>query len=116
MKDERLVQIFRDNKCILSEVRLANGFWSRLRGLTFYRELPGIDGLLLYPCNGVHMFWMRFDLSLVYLDRKGKVLHIVEQIKPNRIGPRIKGAYYVLEARPGFPGENNLQVGDVLGW
>ncbi|HYH04289.1 MAG TPA: DUF192 domain-containing protein [Bacillota bacterium] len=116
MKDERLVQIFRNNECILTNVRLAESFGARMRGLMFYSEWPGIDGLLLYPCNAVHMFWMRFDLSLIYLDRDGKVLHIVERIRPNQIGPRIKDAYFVLETRPGFPGEYQLQIGDVLGW
>lgn len=111
-----LVQVYRNDRCLLNHIKLARDFGTRWRGLMFYPELPGIDGLLLYPCNAVHLFWMRFELSLIYLDHGGKVLHLVDRIGPNRIGPTIKGAYYVLETRPGFPGASGLRIGDQLEW
>lgn len=111
-----LVQVYRYEKCLLNHIKLARDFATRLRGLMFYPELPGIDGLLLYPCKAVHLFWMRFDLSLIYLDRQGKVVHLIDRIPPNRIGPTIKDAYYVLETRPGFPTASGLRIGDLLDW
>jgi uncharacterized membrane protein (UPF0127 family) len=116
MKSDPTVTIYRAGQCLLPRVRVAERFGTRWRGLMFYRQMPGIDGLLLYPCNSVHMFWMRFALSLIYLDRDGRILQVVERIAPNRIGPIVKGACYVLETDPGLPGRMQLTCGERLQW
>jgi uncharacterized membrane protein (UPF0127 family) len=115
MRKDTIVSIYRaDHQCLLPRVKVAQRFGTRWRGLMFYPQMPGIDGMLLYPCNCVHMFWMRFSLSLIYLDRDGCILKMVEQIVPNRFGPLVKDAYYVLEARPGLPGQRQLTRGQRL--
>jgi uncharacterized protein len=112
----RLVAVFRGEEKLFSRVKLAGSFWLRLRGLMFYRTMPAIDGLLLYPCSSVHMFWMWFPLDLVYLDREGKVLWVEEGLRPNRVGPGVKGAFYVLEANEGTVGRLRIKIGDRLSW
>ena len=51
------------------EVELADSFFSRLRGLMFRRRLKEGCGLLLAPCNSVHMLFMRFAIDVIYLDK-----------------------------------------------
>jgi uncharacterized membrane protein (UPF0127 family) len=114
MMPDSLVTIYRGGQCLFPKVRLAASFSARWRGLMFYPQMPGIDGLLLYPCNSVHMFGMRFALGLIYLDRDGRILRVVERIVPNQIGPFVKEAYYVLEIGPGLPGQ--LACGEWLSW
>jgi uncharacterized membrane protein (UPF0127 family) len=111
-----IVTVYRDGQCLLPAVRVAERFGTRWRGLMFYPQMPGIDGLLLYPCNSVHLFWMRFALCLLYLERNGQILQIVERIAPNRIGPIVKGAYYVLETQPGLSSQKQLNCGERLSW
>jgi uncharacterized membrane protein (UPF0127 family) len=117
MRLDLTVTIYREGgQCLLPKVRIAERFGTRWRGLMFYRQMPEIDGLLLYPCNSVHMFWMRFALSLVYLDRNGQILRVVEKIAPNQIGPIVKDAYYVLETYPDLPSQMKLAYGERLRW
>lgn len=54
---------------------------------------------ILTPCNGIHMLFMRFPLDVVYLDADGKVLRVIEKLRPWRLGPVIREARYVLEFR-----------------
>lgn len=114
--NDPIVTIYRDGQCLLPMVRVAERFGTRWRGLMFYPQMPGIDGLLLYPCNAVHMFGMRFALSLIYLERDGRILRLMDRITPNRIGPIVKGAYYVLETQPGWPSQKQLNCGERLEW
>jgi uncharacterized membrane protein (UPF0127 family) len=115
--EQTLLRVFRRERLLAVRVKLAADFLSRLRGLMFYRDWPGgIDGLLLYPCNSVHLFWMRFDLCLIYLDSDGRILELTDRIGPNRIGPTVRGARYVLEARPGIGAECGLRRGECLWW
>lgn len=81
----------------------------------FYREMPAIDGLLLYPCQMVHLFWMRFPLDLVYLDRD-KTVVLIETKYPNQVGAFVKNAYYVLEITAGAGKAKNIRAGDRFDW
>lgn len=112
----QFISIFRGNEPVFARIKIADDFGGKLRGLMFYRELPGIDGLLLYPCNMVHLFWMRFPLDLVYISRDREVLFITGTISPNRFGPLVRDAYYVLETGAGTVAAKNIQTGEVLWW
>ena len=112
---EQIVTIHNDSKIILNRVKLAQNFRQRLRGLMFYRDFPGIDGLLLYPCKLVHMLWMRFPVDLAYLSRKKEVLFTVDVLVPNKFGPLILDAYYVLEMPAGVSLLKTLRQGTGCG-
>jgi uncharacterized membrane protein (UPF0127 family) len=114
--DRQIVAVYRREQCLIPRVRLAGSFATRWRGLMFYPQMPGIDGLLLYPCHAVHMLGMRFALSLIYLDRQGRILRLVDRIAPFRPGPVVRGAYYVLETYPGLPGKMQMAHGQQLRW
>jgi uncharacterized protein len=111
-----MIVIYRGQDLILSRVKLARNFWQRLRGLMFYRDFPGIDGLLLYPCNFRHMLWMRFPVDLIYLSREKDVLFRVDVLVPYKFGPWIKDAYYVLEMQAGVCAAKNIKIGDRIWW
>ncbi len=46
--------------------RLANNFWTRLRGLMGVRDLPAGDGLLLKPANQIHTHFMAIPIDVLY--------------------------------------------------
>ena len=46
------------------------------------RPLPPATGLLITPCNSIHMCFMRFAIDAVYLDQQGKILKITCHLRP----------------------------------
>lgn len=64
------------------EVMLADSFFARLAGLMFRRRLPPATGLLLVPCNSVHMCFMRFAIDVVYIDKDYNIIKVVRNLKP----------------------------------
>jgi len=91
------VAIYRGADCLFPQISCAARFMTRLRGLMFYPHYPNFDGLLLIPCQSVHMFWMCFPLDLVYLALDGRILTTVSNLAPGRVGPSFKKAVAVLE-------------------
>ena len=67
-------------------------------------------------CNGIHTFGMSFDLDVVFLDGKGRVLELVRLFGPGRNPRRVREAVYVLEVPVGTIGKSGTQVGDELTW
>lgn len=86
------------------EVAVAIGPRARLLGLAgLTREQAGA-GLLIPRCTGVHTFWMRFELDLVFLDRDGAPLARRLGVPPRSLAWR-RGAAAVLELPSPLGGE-----------
>lgn len=49
------------------------------------RELPEGSGILITPCSSIHMFFMRFPIDVIFLDRDNAVVKVVHRIKPWRV-------------------------------
>ena len=93
------------------EVELAENFLSRLRGLMFRRQLEAGRGLLLAPCNSVHMLFMRFAIDVIYLDENFRIKKIVRDLTP-WLGMSICfGAWGALELPSGEAERLKLAVG-----
>lgn len=80
----------------------AEGFWARLKGLMFVSSIdPGV-GLWIGSCRGIHTFFMRFPIDVIFLSRELKVLKLCPQVRPGRFGPYCAAASSVLECEAGF--------------
>ncbi|WP_081700519.1 DUF192 domain-containing protein [Sulfobacillus thermosulfidooxidans] len=86
----------RTGEVIGSHVKVARTFWQRFKGLMGTTTLAIGRGMLFPHTNSVHMFFMHYPLCVVYLTRDFVVLRRVV-LKPWRIGPIIKGTYWILE-------------------
>lgn len=86
----------RSGEVIASQVTVAQSFGQRLKGLMGTDWLSADRGMLFPRTNAVHMCFMRYPLCVLYLTRELVVLRVVV-IRPWRIGPVVKGAYWVLE-------------------
>lgn len=71
--------------CLASRCEVADTFFTRFCGLQLRKELPEGCGLLLSPCNSIHMFFMRFPIDVLFLDDALKVVGMCEGIKPWRV-------------------------------
>ncbi len=82
-----------------------NGFWCRLRGLTFRRDLSPGEGLLLVEArpsrlgSAIHMWGMWMDLGVVWLDPGGSVIDRRHARRGGIYLPK-RPAQYVLEGHP----------------
>lgn len=66
------------------ELKLADTFFSRFRGLMLREALQPNQGLLITRCPSVHSLFMRFAIDVVYLDQSGLVTRCAPQLKPWR--------------------------------
>ena len=64
------------------DIEIAESFLSRFCGLMLRKNLPEGRGLLLAPCNSVHMGFMRFAIDVIYLDENFCIKKIVRNLRP----------------------------------
>ena len=97
-------------------VGLADGAWSRLRGLLGRESLADGEGLLLSPCRAIHMYGMRFSIDVAFMDPEGYVVATYDGIQPGRRTRVHRDARYALEVPVGTLAESGTRVGDMLEW
>lgn len=102
------------NTVLASNCEVASTFFARLRGLQFRKELPPGHGMLITPCNSIHMFFMRFPIDALFIDPENRIVHICEGIKPWRVSGNVKGACCVLELPSGTVSSTGTAAGDIL--
>lgn len=62
-------------------VRLADSWYSRLRGLLASPPLLSSEALVLKPCSAVHGFGLQYTIDVAFIDREGVILRCA-QLKP----------------------------------
>ena len=93
-------------RCLVAGTPLA-----RLRGLLGRRELGNGEGLLLWPASSIHMFFMRFPIDAVFVDRELTVRKVVPGLRPWQIAFG-KGSRAVLELPAGECDRRGIAAGD----
>jgi hypothetical protein len=104
----------RTGAVVAANVRQAESFLSRLRGLIGSKPLAAGEALLLVGESSIHTFLMGFPIDVAYLDSRGVVLRIDERMPPYRLGPIVRGTKRVLEMAPGAVSGLDLRVGDRI--
>lgn len=94
-------------------IRLADGFFRRLRGLLFAPALQSGQGLLIRPCAAVHTAFMTYPIDIVFLDRAGRIRRIVPRLVPWRTAAS-GGAYQAMELAAGEAARLGLAAGQSL--
>jgi uncharacterized membrane protein (UPF0127 family) len=70
-------------------------------GLMFRRSLSSGEGMWIAPCSGIHTFFMRFAIDVVFLDRGQRVVRAYEALGRWRMVPLVIGAHSVVELPAG---------------
>jgi uncharacterized protein len=97
-----------DGATVCERCALADNSWTRLKGL-----LEDGEGLLIRPTGSIHMFFMRFPIDAIFLDRELRILKVVPDLKPWRMAAR-RGAKQVLEIAAGEAERRGLEPGTQL--
>lgn len=92
----------------------AGTFLARGRGLMMAPPLPEGGGLVIDPCNSIHMFFMRYPLDVLFVDKDGLVVFMYAGIKPWRVGRIVKGAKLAVELPVGAIAASKTEVGDKV--
>lgn len=108
-----MYRLQRQGLCLSADIRIANTYLSRLRGLLFTRPLPQGAGLLLKDCNSIHMFFMTYAIDLAFLDKNMHVVALHKSIRPWRLAS-CRRASHVLELGMGSIDALDLHVGQQL--
>jgi uncharacterized membrane protein (UPF0127 family) len=86
---------------------------SRKRGLLGRDSLAPDAALLIAPSNGVHTFFMKFAIDVVFVARDGRVVKIARAVKPWRAALAFR-AFGVVELAAGAADRAGLHLGDRL--
>jgi len=98
---------------VCERCELADTVPTRMRGLLGRDGIDPGEGLLIRPTNSVHMFFMRFAIDVVFLDRELVVQKIVEALAPWRMAG-CRGANAALELPAGEAGRRGITIGERL--
>jgi uncharacterized membrane protein (UPF0127 family) len=96
------------DRCFLADRPL-----TRLRGLLGRKSLSADEGLLLSPANGIHTWFMRFPIDVVFLAADLTVLGVREGVRPWRMRAW-RRSRAVLELPEGAAARHGLRPGDRL--
>lgn len=99
---------------VASQVQKADSYFKRLVGLMGKPGIPQGFGLWIIPCQDIHSFFMRFEFDAVFVDPNGKVLYLLERMKPWRVSRFVKGGKVVLELPAGAIAQSGTEIGDEL--
>jgi uncharacterized membrane protein (UPF0127 family) len=104
-----------NGKVLASRVELADNFWKRFRGLMLRGRFPNGSAMFFTPAKpgryGIHMFFVRFPIDLIYLDSKSVVVELRQGLKPWRIyRPKII-ANSLIELPEGTILRSNVEIG-----
>ncbi|HUO06639.1 MAG TPA: DUF192 domain-containing protein [Candidatus Binataceae bacterium] len=97
----------------------AGGLAGQSRGLLGRDGLEPDSGMLFEgsrfpPLMWMHMFFMRFAIDIVFLDRNGVVLKIDHDLKPWRVSSMVFRARRALELAAGAASRSQTQIGDQI--
>lgn len=70
------------------------------------------DGIMKFKTNGIHTFFMKFNIDVILTDKNYEILYIYRDVTPNRIILPKKGVRYTYEMKNGY--YRNLKIGHFM--
>lgn len=95
---------------VATKVYIATSYPDLAQGLIGMEDLPMFYGMLLYPCNAIHMRGVKFPIDVLYMDPAMRIVKIVKHINPGEADYGHKNAYYTLELPAGTLNYNPISL------
>lgn len=102
------------NIVIATQVKVAKNFFTRTIGLLSRKFLSKEEGLVIKPCSSIHTFFMKFAIDVLFVNKKGQIIALYENVKPWRILPIHFTSSYVIELPAGTILDKNIDKGDII--
>jgi hypothetical protein len=109
-----------DGRYVARRVVVARGAVRRFLGLMGRSEVGADEGLWLVPCRSIHMFFMRTEIDVAFLDRSGLVVRTAPRMRPWSLRPLsvtllpVARAHSALELAPGTLQSFGVMAGSQL--
>ena len=97
---------------LFSQAVVARSFWQRFKGLMLRRSMSEKEAVVFFNTNGLHTFFMLFDLDIIFLNKELKVIKVCKNVKPWRM-VWCFNAYAAFEMKP-FDISNRVALGDLI--
>jgi uncharacterized protein len=107
-------QIFVGDKLLLDKCEFSGSFLFKARGLMGRKSLPQGRGILLCPCNSIHMFFMWFPIDALFLDRHWRIVRVCSRIQPWQFSPIVWNSRAVIELPAGLSEKAAVKVGEQV--
>jgi uncharacterized membrane protein (UPF0127 family) len=101
-------------KIVATRIDRLSTFMHRALGLLARTTLRPDEGVWITSCRAIHTIGMRVAIDVIFVDRDGHVIRIVQNVRPNRFAVSCKGAQGVVELGGGALREVDVLPGDVL--
>ena len=102
-----------DGAVVCERCEIPESSFGRMRGLLGRDGLEPGSGMLIDRAPSVHMFFMRFPIDVVFVDRDWRVLSVRHELRPWRVAGA-RGAVAALELPAGAAAAVGIAEGDVL--
>ena len=102
-----------DGAVVCERCEVPESAFGRMRGLLGRDGLEPGSGMLIDSAPLVHMFFMRFPIDVVFLDRDWRVVGVRQGLRPWRVAG-MRGAVAALELPAGAAAEAGIEQGDAL--
>ena len=99
---------------LATRCRVASSIGDRVVGLLRTPEPAPGEGLLIERSPSIHMFFMRYAIDAVFVDRSGRVTRTVGRLRPWRAVLWARGAQDCIELRAGALDGTGTLPGDQL--
>jgi uncharacterized protein len=93
------------------QIKMADSFITRFKGLMFRKQPIQNEGLWIVPCKAVHMFFMKFPLDIILLNDQNEVVKVYISLKPWKMTKPMKEAYSTLELPAGSVDKLGIGIG-----
>ncbi|MEI8349993.1 MAG: DUF192 domain-containing protein [Candidatus Omnitrophota bacterium] len=101
------------NRTVVTKAKTADTFFQRLWGLMLRPGMESEEGLIFYNVSSIHMFFMRFAIDVIFLDKHMRVVKICPALKPWSMAASLK-ATITLELPSLKAAQAQVEIGDTL--
>ncbi len=89
---------------------------ARMKGLLGRHALKQGEGLIIRPCQSVHMFFMRFSIDVIFVDKVNIVVGLCPNLRPFNLSPIFWKSACAIELPAGTIERTSTAVGDQISW
>jgi len=98
---------------IIKHIEVADSFYKRTKGLLGEKKIEDDYGMFFPSCNFIHTFFMLFDIDVVMVDKKLKVVYTKQKMKPFGAAFYFEAAH-TFEFATGIIRKKKIKKGDLL--
>ena len=88
---------------------------------TFLSKFLGLMGktnvatwLYIEHCSSIHTFFMKVPIDAIFMDRSGRVVKVIPNLKPWKVVLPVPDAWGTLELASGSASQLNLKLNDMI--